>query len=346
MPRTFRVRDIALQAGVSETTVDRVLNGRPGVRATTVDEVHRAVADLERQRTQLRLTGRTFVVDVVVDAPERFTTAVREALERTLPVLRPAVLRCRFAFSDAASPAEVAGRLREAARRGSHGVVLKAPDSPEVVDAVARLRARGVPVVTLVTDLPGSARVAYAGIDNRAAGATAAYLVGRWGGGGRRSVLLARGRSTFEGEDARCSGFLGTLREGFPGVRVHQVREDERPGAALGDLVRAALRADPELDAVYSAYASGGSAQVPRAFAAEGRHCGFFLVHDLHPEHEQLLRTGGVDVVLHHDLAGDLRRACHALLQARGELPGAPQSWSSSVQVVTPHNPPVPLPLG
>ena len=66
------------------------------------------------------------------------------------------------------------------------GVILKAPDVPEVTAAVARLSEHGIPVVTLVTDLPFSQRVAYVGIDNRAAGATAAYLVNRWLGDGRR----------------------------------------------------------------------------------------------------------------------------------------------------------------
>ena len=34
---------------------------RPGVRASTVAEVEQAIADLDRQRSQLRLTGRTFL---------------------------------------------------------------------------------------------------------------------------------------------------------------------------------------------------------------------------------------------------------------------------------------------
>jgi LacI family transcriptional regulator len=41
--------------------------------------VHQAIADLDRQATQLRLGGRTFVVDVVMQAPERFSSTVRTA---------------------------------------------------------------------------------------------------------------------------------------------------------------------------------------------------------------------------------------------------------------------------
>ena len=66
------------------------------------------------------------------------------------------------------------------------GVILKAPDEPEIVDAIGRLHDAGIPVVTLVTDIPLSQRVAYVGIDNRAAGATAAYLIDQWLAADRR----------------------------------------------------------------------------------------------------------------------------------------------------------------
>ncbi|BCL32195.1 hypothetical protein GCM10017557_70540 [Streptomyces aurantiacus] len=46
--------------------------------------------------------------------------------------------------------------LDRIARRGSQGVTLKAPDVPEVTAAVGRLVGAGIPVVTLVTDLPAS----------------------------------------------------------------------------------------------------------------------------------------------------------------------------------------------
>jgi LacI family transcriptional regulator len=68
MGHQYRIREIALQAGLSEATVDRVLNRRDGVRASTEREVHQAIADLDRQYTQLRL-GRTFMVDVVMRGP-------------------------------------------------------------------------------------------------------------------------------------------------------------------------------------------------------------------------------------------------------------------------------------
>ncbi|UUZ75786.1 LacI family DNA-binding transcriptional regulator [Polaromonas sp. P1(28)-13] len=46
MTSTSTIADIARHAGVGTATVDRVLNGRPGVNAETVQKVMQAVAAL------------------------------------------------------------------------------------------------------------------------------------------------------------------------------------------------------------------------------------------------------------------------------------------------------------
>ncbi len=142
MGHPYPLREIARQAGVSEATVDRVRGGRGGVRASTAQTVRQAIDDLDRQRTQLRLTGRTFLVDVVMQAPARFTTAVRRALEAELPTLRPAVFRARFHLRETASVAEIvalgqdmrrACRVIMQAHRALPGGIHSWPSSIQVV---------------------------------------------------------------------------------------------------------------------------------------------------------------------------------------------------------------------
>ena len=326
MKHRYRIREIAAQSGLSEATVDRVLHERPGVRESTVREVHQAIADLDRQRTQVRLAGRTFMIDVVVQAPARFSAAIRAALEAELPGLRPAVVRARFHLIDGTSPRDAEAVLGRVAKSASHGLILKAPDVPEIVAAARRMPA---PLVTLVTDLPTTRRIAYAGLDNRAAGATAAYLIQQWLGERSGEVLVVRGRGEFRGESERALGFrdeMGTRR------RLLEVVDAPDDPGAIGPVPRT-------VRAVYSMYAgAGGNRAVLAAF--QGRGYDVFVAHDLDQENVALLRERKISAVLHHDLRADMRRACRAILQAQGVIPGAPVSMPSQIHVVTPYNEP------
>ena len=71
MAHPYPIREIARQSGLSEATVDRVLNKRPGVRASTAATVTQAITDLDRQRSQLRVNGRTFLIDIVMQTPDK-----------------------------------------------------------------------------------------------------------------------------------------------------------------------------------------------------------------------------------------------------------------------------------
>ncbi len=112
-----------------------------------------------------------------MQAPQRFSNAFQEAVEAELPALAPAVVRCRFHFRETGSVSAMVETLDKIGARGSHGVIVKAPDTDLVAEAIDRLSAEGIPVVTFVTDVPRSSRVGYVGVDNRDAGATAAYLI-------------------------------------------------------------------------------------------------------------------------------------------------------------------------
>lgn len=336
MSRIFLVKEIAAQSGLSVATVDRVLNERPGVRALTRLRVEEAISDLENQSRQRALSGRKFTVDLVMETPSRFSAAVRTALEAELPTLQPAVFRARFHLWEMIPTDALVQVLDGIRRRGSHGVILKAPDVPEVAAAVDRLAAANIPVVTIVTDLPHSRRRAYVGIDNRAAGETAAYLIGAWLKPATGRVLVTLSSNRFRGEEERETGFRQALRRFHPDIGIVEISEGFGRDEETVALARRALLADSGIAGAYSI--GGGNRAVLAAFAEVHRDCMAFVAHDLDVENASLLRAKQISAVLHHDLNQDMRTACRHVMQAHGALKEVPGAALSPVQVITPFN--------
>ncbi|MDP4299333.1 LacI family DNA-binding transcriptional regulator [Leptothrix discophora] len=337
MARPFLVKDIALQAGVSTATVDRVLHGRENVREHMVRRVEQAMAALERQRGQVGLVGRKFMIDLVMETPARFATEVRDALDAEMAALRPVLFRARHETREVWSPDGIVETLARIAQRGSHGVLLKAPDVPAVNAAVAQLTGLGIPVVTVATDLPASRRLAYVGLDHAVAGQTAAWLIGQWLGPVRRAaVLVSLSSVRFRGEETRESAFRLALQREHPRLRTVDVSEGHGLHERTARLVRQRLRAHEDLVAVYSA--GGANAAILEAFELEGRRCRCFIGHDLDADNVRLLRERRLHAVLHHDLRHDMRRACLALLAAHGVSGLEPPPGLSPVHVATPFN--------
>jgi LacI family transcriptional regulator len=334
----FLVKEIALQAGVGVATVDRVLNGRAHVREGTRRRIEQAIKELEKQELQLATTGRKLVIDVVVEAPARFADEIQAALLSELPGLHPLVFRPRFQMRETMSAEDVVDALHAIGKRGSHGVLLKARDVPAITDAIGELQRRGIPVVTLFTDLPMSGRIAYAGLDNRVAGATAAYLIGQWLGDMRATVLVTMSDERFRGEEEREVSFRRALRTRYPNIALLDASGGHGLDAETEAKVRDVLPRADRIDAVYSM--GGGNAAILRALAAAGHAPRCFIGHDLDRENVQLLRQGKIHAILHHDLRQDMRSACQQVMLFHRLFPAAAVGGSSSVVVVTPENVP------
>ena len=338
MAHPFLVKDIAFQAGLSTATVDRVLNERPGVRRQTIARVRAAIEELEKQQAGLDIQGRKFAIDIVMEAPERFTDAVRRAFESEAMTLAPTIFRCRFHFAETMRPQDIVQLLDRIRLRGTDGLVLKAPDVPEIVGAVARFETGGIPVVTLVTDLPNSQRTAYAGADNRAAGETAAYLIGERFAGAAATVLVTLSSGRFRGEEEREIGFRRVLRQHYPTIRIVEISEGHGRDSETGALADAALAANRDINAAYSI--GGGNRSVLAAFDRLNRDCALYIAHDLDEDNLALLRERRIHFVLHHDLRTDARTAFRTMMLRPGAQAPAIGPQLSAVVVITPYNVP------
>jgi LacI family transcriptional regulator len=334
MAHDYLIKDIAFQAGLSTATVDRVINGRVGVRRQTKARVQAAIEELQHQEKAAALSGRIYVFDVIMETPERFSSAVRDAFETEAAAFLPASLRARFHFAERIEDEALASLLQRVRRRGSHGVVLKAADTAAVNAAVAALDQAGVPVVTIATDLPHSARIAYAGADNHAAGETAAYLIGSTLRNG--AVLVTLSSNRFRGEEEREIGFRRLLRERWPDIGVIEVSEGYGKDSATGALVAAALARNPAISAVYSI--GGANRSIIGAFDAAHRPIDCYVAHDLDQDNREPLAAGKLNFVLRHNLRADAASVFRAFVNWQNKIGPARGPMLSQLDIVTPYN--------
>ena len=336
MTHRFPIKEVARQSGLSTATVDRVINNRANVSPQTKARVAAAISELEGQEVQLAARGRRLFFDFVIEAPTRFSREVQQAAEQVLPSIGSAVCRPRFQTQETMTEDDVTAALSRIAKRGSHGVCIKARDLPTIRAAVNQLIASGIPVVTLVTDLNTTKRLAYVGLDNQSAGRTAAYLIARTIGDGDGTVLTSRSNDRFLGEEEREVAFKETLVRLCPSLRIIDASGGSGVHGKTSRIMQSVIAGLDEVRAVYSM--GGGNTAILNALDQNASLPDIYVAHDLDDDNRRLIEDGRLSFVLHHDLREDLLNVFQAFLHHHKLMVMPVHTSVSHIQVVTPEN--------
>ena len=329
------IEDLARSAGVSPSTVDRVLNGRHAVKPETARKVLAAAeaigfwaTALLRQRLRSDVPERTLgflLQQRTTSFYEPLGEALRAATEAS-PLIRGHPL---LEFMEDLTPDAVADRLDRLGQKVDAAAVVAA-DHPNVSRAVERLHHKGVPVITLVSDLTAEIRAGYVGLDNRRVGRTAGWFVSHLAEHpGKIAVFV--GSHRYQCQESCETGFRAFLRELAPSFELLEpvaTLESER-FAYEGTLDL--LKRTPDLVGLY--VAGGGVEGVMRALAEASPRRNLVAVgHDLTERTRAGLIGGSLQVVLSHPLTLLAERAVD--LMAR--LTGAPEARDRFAQVIVP----------
>ncbi|MEJ6709033.1 MAG: LacI family DNA-binding transcriptional regulator [Amylibacter sp.] len=336
MTHRFPIKEVARQSGLSTATVDRAINNRANVSPQTKARVAAAISELEGQEAQLAARGRRLFFDFVIEAPARFSREVQQAAEQVLPRIGSAACRSRFLAQEMMSEDEVIAVLARIAKRGSHGVCIKARDLPAIRAAVDQLIASGIPVVTLVTDLTTTKRIAYVGLDNQSAGRTAAYLIAKTVGDDTGTVLTSRSNDRFLGEEEREVAFKETLNRLCPKLRIIDASGGSGVHFETSRIVQAVVAGLDQICAVYSM--GGGNTTILDILEQNVSLPDIYVAHDLDNDNRRLIEEGRISFVLHHDLQIDLQNVFQAFLYHHKLTPDPHHAAMSNIQIVTPEN--------
>ncbi|MBK8084731.1 MAG: LacI family DNA-binding transcriptional regulator [Devosia sp.] len=118
--RRVTVHDVARQAGVSLATVDRVLNGRPGVRAETAEKVADAIRVLDFRRdlsASLLARARDLSVTFLIpDSHNEFMQSLVSAIGRRARAVKGERLKLETHLVHAFDPRALSNALGTSTR--------------------------------------------------------------------------------------------------------------------------------------------------------------------------------------------------------------------------------------
>lgn len=293
------IRDIATLAKVSDATVDRVLHGRPNVRPATAERVLQAASDCgyltDDAIARLKRAGRMRLVVVLPSTANPYIRALNQEL-RAWAQMRDRGARIHSYLLDSMNSDLMARNLRRLGRKAD-AIAFFGVDHPDVRDAVDALTAAGKLVLTLISDISGSSRQAFIGIDNLAAGRTAAYLLAATAPSDGGTVAVIAATRHYRAHVERELGFQELIQRDHPGLLFSGTIEGQDDPQINMRMTLALLERYPDLCGIYNV--GGSSDGIGMALRRTGSAARVRLIgHGFGPDTRRLLSEGLMMAVL------------------------------------------------
>lgn len=316
------IADIAAEAGVGTATVERVLNARGNVRAETAEKVVLAARRLGCDRRMPEAYRGIIRIEVIMVRPDSaFFKRLSGAFARISASLAQTI-HIHRTFLDEHDPARLSQHILQPKTRRS-GLIIVAPDDLRVRDSVRKLRATGLPVVSIVSRI-GDASETFVGIDNYAAGRTAALFMTNFQRHRAGAILALCHSWVYEGHRERLRGFSDYLAEnGAPDHRFPLIAFGRDEAHATQRALHEALATAPDCIGLYSA---GGANRAIAEFLQHRRDRTqkiIWIAHELTENARGWLKSGLMQLALDQAPEAQARRAIDRILQLAGFIGGA-----------------------
>lgn len=313
------IKDLAAEAGVSLATVDRVLNERPNVSPKSSQKVALAIE-------KLGFVRNIAAVNLAKNRNYRFIFVLPESGDQYLDeLLRQVAETGNNAVSESTTleavqipvddPHCVANYLSSISVDSADGIAIMVPESPQVRDALVRVRERGIRHVQFLSGQGMSPDVDFVGVDNFAAGATAGRLIGRFNPGRRGKVLVIA--ETMQAQDSlqRRFGFDRILNDRFPDLVSLPSLETYSDSTRANRIIEKSFRLNDDIVAVY---VISSEARIP--ITAVERFTDLsqktIVVHERTPFSEEAIKSEIIDAIIGQN-PGHAVRSAVRILRAR-----------------------------
>lgn len=249
--------DVAREAGVSVTTVDRAMNGRARVREDTIRKIAEAAhrigyhgKGLFEDRLKTVVPEVTFGFILSKKGQEFYQIFARE-IEKAVAQRTDVRIRADIRYASSQAPDEYARLLSELGE-SCDAIACGAVNDQRLTQVVQRLKDNGVPVFSILNDFAQGVRKNYIGTNNMKSGRVAAgYLTRTLKQSGKLAIFV--GGNRWHGHDLREVGFRSFVREVDLGFTVLDTLVNLETRQVTYEATLDLLNRHPDLKGIYVA---------------------------------------------------------------------------------------------
>ncbi|MBM7341431.1 LacI family DNA-binding transcriptional regulator [Pantoea coffeiphila] len=323
--------DIARLAGVSESTVNRVLNEIGSVSESSRRRVVNAAKQLDVRRILPDVEHQLIHIDVLIShVSTPIVKRYLEELNRILHLLDKRVRIHRISLPDAEEKV-IEALIHSRHRRDA--IIVVARDTPLIRNHLNSMIDQGTVVITLMSQFPELTTSLYSGIDNYQAGKTAGWFIQRLSQRPGRVLKLLCNKH-FGTHSERSDGFSQQMLASGSFEEVEIITDNS--SQACYDIVVDEIKKG-ELVGIYNS--GDGSDGIFKALKEFDRVSSVTWVgHEMYDYHISCLKDGAMDLIIDQDPDTQIITAIRHALNACGLGDVSPDTGPVEFRLFCPTN--------
>lgn len=295
------IQQIAERANVSRGTVDRALNNRGRINPEVAERIMQIADEMgyvPREKRKNAVKKKNIKIGVITQlAKASFMLEINRGIQQAREELKDWGVEILLKEGLSVDEEEQARVIEELAAQGIQGLALMPVDCDRIREKINWLtEEKKIPVVTFNSDIVGTKRSCFVGMDNRRSGKTAAGLMGLMTRGIGK-VLIITGYFSNVVNNARVDGFIEEIKNEYPELEIAGVQGSFDETAEVERIIENSMINIPGINGIF--VVSGGQAGVKMAFEKLGlERRPYVVIYDQTPKNEKTIKEGTVDFLI------------------------------------------------
>ncbi|WP_226628667.1 LacI family DNA-binding transcriptional regulator [Alloyangia pacifica] len=317
MPARITIAELAREARVSVSTIDRILSGRSRVKPATVNHVlataerigFHAVGSI-RSRREVPGPAKTFGF-LLNDSARHFYDVMGRRIAREVAAQTSVDGKAIFSHVTDLDPARTAEALLALGEK-CDAIAAVCIDHPRINRAVDELAERGIPVVTMLSDISSPQRRGFVGSNDWQLGRSAGWFVTRLCPQGGK-IGLVPGNPRYLCQQSLAASFRSFIAESAQdGFGIVEAAPTEESDARAREVVTQLVQTHPDVAAIL---VLGGGLEGAAQALGQGGKRPLLIGTELTEHTRAMLTDGGIDMILAHPATEVAREVVQTLVR-------------------------------